>query len=459
VTATTTAPIAPGDAPSARPVSVARAFRFELVKQLAQWRVRLLILACLIGPALAVILVSQQVSLPSDTLFGRQMHATGWAGALVVLSFAGSWFFPLLTSVVAGDVFSAEDRLGTWRHLLVAVRSPRRIFVAKALASLTVLLVCVPGLAVSGIVGGLVVGSRPLTGLDGHLLSPADAAGKLLLAWLCALAPILAFAAIGLLASVIFGRSPIGLLLPAFGGLGMQMASQVLPMPVAVRLALPSFAFLSWNGLFTSPQILGPLLTGIAVSLAWAVTATALAYVLFMRRDFTSLANDGSMRRAITFGILPLLGVWALSAGVVAAATGATGSGIDAGQLQRSLATSFAHLYRLQSQEVNHLNVTEAQLRTTASCTKGSDLVAQDGPGNDWRCYVYWHLPGVNDATGQAVYQLDVNANGRYVADGDGPNEVNGYFVVHASYGDAPNPLWQFDGLVDLLASTSKGKP
>ncbi len=457
MTATTIAPTAPGDAPSARPVSVARAFRFELVKQLAQWRVRLLILACLIGPALVVIVVSKQTSLPSDTLFGRQMHATGWAGALVVLTFAGSWFFPLLTSVVAGDVFSAEDRLGTWRHLLVAVRSPRRIFIAKALASLAVLLMCVPGLALSGIGGGLGVGSRPLTGLDGHLLSPADTAGKLLLAWLCALAPILAFAAIGLLASVIFGRSPIGLLLPAFGGLGMQLASQVLPMPVAVRLALPSFAFLSWNGLFTSPQILGPVLTGTAVSLVWAVTATALAYLLFMRRDFTSLANDGSMGRAITFGILPPLGAWVLCAGVLAAATGATGSGIDASKLQRSLATSFAHLYRLQSQEVNHLNVTETQLRTTASCTKGSDLVPQDGPGNDWRCYVYWHLPGVNDATGQAIYQLDVNANGRYIADGDGPNEVNGYFVVHAQYGDAPNPLWQFDGLVDLLASPSKG--
>ncbi len=211
-----------------------------------------------------------------------------------------------------------------------------------------------PGLAVSGVVGGLAVGSRPLIGLDGHQLSPADAAGKLLLAWLCVLAPTLAFAAIGLLAVVIFGRSPIGLLLPAFGGLGMQLASQVLPMPVAVRLALPSYAFLSWNGLFTSPPQLGPLLTGIAVSLAWAAAATALAYVLFMRRDFTTLANDGSVRRAITFGILPLLGVWALSAGVVAAATGATGSGIDGSKLQRSLATSFAHLYRLQASELNH---------------------------------------------------------------------------------------------------------
>jgi ABC-2 type transport system permease protein len=455
MTATSVAPAVA--APAARPVPVARAFRFELVKQLAQWRVRLLILACWIGPAIAVTIVSGQSTLPSDTLFGREMHATGWAGALVVLSFAGSWFFPLLTSVVAGDVFSSEDRLGTWRHLLVAVRSPRRIFLAKALASLTVLAMCVPGLAVSGIVGALVVGSRALTGLDGHQLAPMDAAGKLLLAWLCALAPILAFAAIGLLASVIFGRSPIGLLLPAFGGLGMQLASQVLPMPAAVRVTLPSFAFLSWNGLFTSPPQLGSLIAGVAASLAWAAVATALAYRIFMRRDFTNLAHDGSVRRAITLGIAPLLAVWALSAAVVAGATGATGSGIDQAKLQQSLATSFAHLYRVQSQELYHLNVTEPQLRVTASCTKGSGLVADEGPGNDWRCVVTWHLPGVKKATGQAVYQLDVNANGRYVADGDGPNEVNGYFVVHTSYGIAPNPLWQFDSLVDLLSPTSKG--
>jgi ABC-2 type transport system permease protein len=339
----------------------------------------------------------------------------------------------------------------------VAVRSLRRIFIAKSLSSLTVLLLCVPGLAVSGVIGGLVVGARPLTGLDGHQLSSPDVAGKLLLAWLCVLAPVLAFAAIGLLASVIFGRSPFALLLPAFGGLGMQLASQVLPMPAAVRVALPSFAFLSWNGLFTSPPQLGSLIAGVAVSLVWAATATVLAYLIFIRRDFTAPANDGSVRRAVTLGIAPLLAVWVLSAAVVAAATGATGSGVDAGKLQQSLATSFGHLYVVQQQEVYHLSFTAAQLRTTASCTKGSNLVAQEGPGNDWRCYVTWHIPGVNDATGQAVYQLDVNANGRYVADGDGPNEVNGYFLLHAPYGDAANPLWQFDGLVDLLTSTSKG--
>jgi len=451
-----TATIAPSDAPAYNRVSVPRGYRFELVKLLSLWRVRLLILACWIGPAFAVAVVSQQSTLPADTLFGRWMHATGWAGPLVVLGFAGSWVLPLLTSVVAGDVFSSEDRLGTWRHLLVAVRSPRRIFIAKALASLTVLLVLVPGLAVSGTVGGIVAaGSRPLVGLDGHLLAPGGAAVQVLLAWVCVLAPTLAFAAIGWLGSVAFGRSPMGLLLPAVVALVMELA-QALPMPVAVRLALPSYAFIAWNGLFTSPQQLGPLLIGIAVSLAWAVTATTLAYLLFMRRDFTSLGHDGSGRRAVTFGILPLAGLIALTAGGVALATGATGSGIEQGKVQQSLATAFAHLYRLQSSQLYHMNVTEAQLRVTTTCNKGGGMVAPDGPGNDWRCYVYWHLPGVG-ATGTAIYQLDVNPNGRYVADGDGPKEVNGYFLVHTPYGDAPNPLWQFDGAVDLLPTASKG--
>jgi len=40
---------------------------------------------------------------------------------------------------------------------------------------------------------------------------------------------------------------------------------------------------------------------------------------------------------------------------------------------------------------------------------------------------------------------------GRYVADGDGPQEVNGFFQVRTSTGDAPNPLWQFDASVNLL--------
>ncbi|WP_445516604.1 ABC transporter permease [Streptomyces sp. NEAU-174] len=458
MTATLTrSPEQEGEQPAGgRRVPVTRACRFEFVKLVSQWRIRLLVLACWIAPALFVAGVSRQSTLPVDTLFGRWMLASGWAGPLVMLGFAGTWALPLLTSVVAGDVFASEDRLGTWRHLLVAVRSPRRIFVAKAVASLTVLLLLVAGLAVSSTVGGLlVVGDQPLVGLDGHLLAPSDAAVSVLLSWVCVLAPTLALAALGLLGSVTLGRSPMGLLVPVLVSLAMAVA-QMLPLPVAVRVALPSYAFISWNGLFTSPRQLGPLLIGMVVSLVWAVVATALAYVLFVRRDFTNPAHDGSGRRAITVGVLPLVGVAAASFAVVAATTSATGSGIEQDKVQRSLATAFAHLYRMQADQLNRPAVTEAQLKATAACNKGSVRVAAEGPGNDWRCVVTWHLPGV-EATGQAIYQLDVTPDGRFMADGDGPKEVNGYFLVRTPDGDAPNPLWQFDGNVELLDTTPKG--
>ncbi|MGQ5635989.1 MULTISPECIES: ABC transporter permease [unclassified Streptomyces] len=454
MTATATAPAPEGTTASAR-VSVARGYRFELVKLVSQWRIRLLVLACWIAPGLFVAAVGQQSTLPSDTLFGRWMLATGWAGPLVMLGFSGAWALPLLTSVVAGDVFASEDRLGTWRHLLVAVRSPRRIFVAKALAGLTVIVLLVAGLACSSAAGGLVtVGSRPLVGLDGHQLTPSDAAGRVGLAWLCVLAPTLALAAIGLLGSIVLGRSPMGLLLPAVVALAMQLA-QMLPLPVAVRLSLPGYAFIAWNGLFTSPAQLGPLLIGVGVGLVWAVVATTLAYLLFLRRDFTHVTADGLGRRAVTAGLLPLLALTGVTVAVLAPATGGTGSGITQEKVQRSLATEFAHLYRLQTEELHRPAVTEAQLKATASCDKGSVRVAAEGPGNDWRCVVSWHLPGV-EATGTAVYQLDVTSDGRFVADGDGPKEVNGYFLVRTPTGDAPNPLWQFDGNVELL-HPSKG--
>jgi ABC-2 type transport system permease protein len=268
-----------------------------------------------------------------------------------------------------------------------------------------------------------------------------------MLAWVCALAPTLAFAAVGLLGSVVLGRSPLGLLMPAILALLLQIA-QLLPLPVSVRVALPSYAFIAWRGLFTDPAQTGPLLLGVAVSLVWAVVAGTLAYALFRRRDFTDVAYDG--RRVLVRAVLPLAALLAVTVAVTAATTSAPGIGRAA--LNRSLTTSFAHLYRMQTDELHRPAVTEAQLHASAACDRGGSLVDDAGPGNDWRCVVRWTLPGSN-AVGSAIYQLDVTPDGRYVADGDGPPEVNGFFQLHTPAGDAPNPLWQFDGLVDLLSA------
>ena len=335
-----------------RPAGLGSSVRFELLKLLAQWRVRIVLVACWLAPAGFIAAASGQSSLPSDTVFGRWMFATGWAASLVVLSFACTWALPLLTALVAGDVFAAEDRLGTWRHLVMAVRSPRRIFVAKALASTAVILAMEVGLAVSSIGGGLaVMGNRELVGLDGQLIDAGQSARLVLLAWVCAMVASLAFAAVGLLGSVALGRSPMGLLVPAVLAFVLQ-AAQLLPLPAVVRLALPSQGFLAWRGLFSDPSQPRPVLIGLVVSGVWVLVATALAYLLFVRRDFTDLAYDGSGRRSLVVGALPVAALTAVSIAVVAVATPASGSGIDRAKVEQSLATSFAHLYRLQSREL-----------------------------------------------------------------------------------------------------------
>jgi ABC-2 type transport system permease protein len=244
----------------------------------------------------------------------------------------------------------------------------------------------------------------------------------------------------------------MGLLLPALAALGMDGA-QILPLPVALRVALPTYGFIAWRGLFTSPVQPGPILVATVVSLLWAAAATGLAYWLFLRRDFTNVTADGLVRRRLAAGVLPLAALLALTVGVLALSAPATrGSGIDQGKLQRSVTTAFAHLYVVQTRQLHRPGITEAQLRVSANCDNGGGLVASSGPGNGWRCTVTWHVPGVSNAVGQAIYQLDVTPDGRYIADGDGPAQVNGYFLVRTPTGDAANPLWQFDGIVDLLA-------
>jgi ABC-2 type transport system permease protein len=269
------------------------------------------------------------------------------------------------------------------------------------------------------------------------------------LAWLCVLLPTLAFAAVGLLGSIVLGRSPMGLLVPAVLALGLNLI-QMLPLPVVVRLGLPSAAFVTWRGLFTTPVQAGPLLISLAVDGVWLAVALAAAYWLFLRRDFAALAHDGGGRGALAAAVVPLIAVTGISVFALAALSPASGAGIRKGQVEQSLSTVFAHLYRLQAAELHRPDVTERQLAASATCDKGGDLVDDVGAGNDWRCVVSWHVPG-SSIVGSAIYQLDVAADGRYVADGDGPKEVNGYFAVATPRGDTPNPLWQVDGLVDLL--------
>src|SRR3954451_13629714 len=114
----------------------------------------------------------------------------------------------------------------------------------------------------------------------------------------------------------------MGVVVPALLALMLQLA-QLLPLPVAVRVALPSYAFIAWRGLFTDPAQTGPLIIGVLVSLFWALVAGAVAYPLFMRRDFSDLAYDGVGRRVVLGAVLPLVALLAVTVVLVAGATSA----------------------------------------------------------------------------------------------------------------------------------------
>ena len=99
----------------------------------------MLALLCVLGPFAFAVILNSQTGSPADTIFGVWVHSSGFAIPLVVLAFAGSWGFPVLAGVLAGDIFSAEDRYGTWKTVLTRSCRRRDLFVGKVLAAADVL--------------------------------------------------------------------------------------------------------------------------------------------------------------------------------------------------------------------------------------------------------------------------------------------------------------------------------
>ncbi|MEV0406110.1 ABC transporter permease [Actinoallomurus sp. NPDC050550] len=262
-------------------------YRCELAKLVRQVKVQATAIVCLLAPFLFVSALNVQSNTPQDTLFGRWVHDSGFAIPLVVLGFAGQWALPALTGVVAGDIFSCEDRYGTWKTILTRSRSRSQVFTGKALAAMTYSVAMTVLVALSSLAAGvLLVGRQPLIGLSGTLLQPGHCTALVLTAWATVLPPVLAFTAFGLLLSVASRNSAVGIGGPVVVGLALQLASLV-NAPEVVRMLLPTTAFGAWHGLFTEPSFAGPLAQGVAVSAVYFVVCVVGAHALLRRRDIT----------------------------------------------------------------------------------------------------------------------------------------------------------------------------
>lgn len=257
----------------------------ECSKLLAQVKAQVLLAICVIAPFAFAIAMRVQSSMPTDTLFGRAANESGFAVSLVVLGFAGLWAFPVLTGVVGGDLFSAEDRYGTWATVLTRSRSRAEIFAGKTLTAIGFSLLAIVLLAASSLAAGvLVIGHAPLVDLSGVLLQPEQAFPRVVLAWASVLPPALGFTALGILLSVATRNSAAGIGLPVVIGLVMQLIAFV-DGPEATRRLLITYAFGGWHGLLFEPAFYGPLVHGTAVSVVYLIVCLAIAHRLLQQRE------------------------------------------------------------------------------------------------------------------------------------------------------------------------------
>jgi ABC-2 type transport system permease protein len=262
------------------------AYRWEVTKLAALIRVRAMLIGCLLAPPVIVLVLRGQRP-PADTLYGKLVHLSGFAVPLLLLGFISQWVFPLLTSLVAGDIFASEDQHGTWKTILTRSVGRTQVFWAKTWAALTFAAAVLVLLGLSAIVSGLVlVGRQPLTGLSGQTIAPGAALGLVAAAWVVAFAPLVGFTALSILISVRTRNPALGVVGPVVLGFAMSLLGSVGGTGL-LRRALLTTPLDSWHGFFTTTPFYGPLLQGLLVCAAWTGLCLASAHRSLRRRDIT----------------------------------------------------------------------------------------------------------------------------------------------------------------------------
>ena len=426
--------------------SVLRVYRTERRKLLAQLPARVLILICILGPFAFAAVLKLQSGVPADTLFGVWVHSSGFAVSLVVLGFAGSWGFPVLAGVLAGDLFSGEDRFGTWKTVLTRSRPRGHVFVGKVLAAISFAVVLVALAALSSIVAGLVLtGGQPLVGLSGTLLSSGRTLGLVVAAWLLSILPMLAFTSIAILFSVATRNGVMGVLGPVLVALLMQLLA-LIGTGSWVHMLLIASAFDDWHGLFTAHPFFGPLVIGCAVSVAWIWACLWASWFILRRRDF---AGTPVVRRpGWELPARAVLGT-AVVIGILAAAVNIGPAGITEQRLESAITPTFNSLTLLQQRELGRQVPPGARLRVLTQCKRRA--TTSTGPGDDWTCTldVLIPQPGANPFQDTPVtYDMSVKSNGCYKAEAP-PSFVGQQLMRNARGHNVVNPLFTIYGCFD----------
>jgi ABC-2 type transport system permease protein len=445
---TTVAPAAPA-VRSEPPINdgVRNAYEAELFKLRTHLTTRILVLVCAAGPFAFALALKVQSGTPSDALFGFWVHSSGFAISLVVLGFAGSWGFPIIAGVLAGDLFASEDRHGTWKTILTRSCTREDVFAGKLLAVGTFAIGLTLILAAASLVAGVVlVGAHSLVNLSGVLTSPGRMLALTVVSWLICLLPVLAYTSLAILISVATRNGILGVLGPVLVALITQLLD-LIGRGVVVHELLIGSAFDGWHGLFTSHPFFGQLLVGSLVSLAWIAGCLAVSWRIMRRRDFlTGISGEGpSWTTPIKVVVVGTLLIAALAFGCSLGPAGVT-----AYRVAYAIGREFNNVTLLQQELIGRRVPPNARLYIQPQCNRrGTKAV---GPG-DWNCNVYVYLPQPNSVPYQLTsveYDVSVQYNGCYKAQSP-PAFLGGATMVDADGKTVSNPLFIVYGCFNPL--------
>jgi ABC-2 type transport system permease protein len=436
-----------------RESGVVSVYRAERRKLLAQLSTRALALVCVLGPLAFGAILSRQSAVPADTLLGVWVHASGYAVAFVVLGFGGYLGFPVLAGVLAGDLFSCEDRYGTWKTVLTRSRSRRDVFAGKVLAAATLALALVALAALSSLLAGLLLtGDQPLVGLSGNVLSSGECLWLVLVSWLLSVPPVLAFTSLALLFSVATRNGIVGVLGPVLVGMAMQLL-ELIGSGTWVHVLLVASAFNDWHGLLSAPKFYGPVIIDNCVCVLWVVVCLGASWLILRKRDFAGVPV--TRRPGWVMPVRVVLGSAALIV-VLGAATNLGPVAVTQVRLEASISSAFNDLTVLQQKELGRPVAKGAKLKLRTSCARHAGK--SQGPGDDWTCTmtVVNALPGSEPFLITPVtYDVSARSDGCYKA--DGPPSFVGQQMMTAAHGrSVVNPLYTIYACFDTTGAAVK---
>jgi len=265
--------------------AVARIYKWEIVKLLAQKRTYLGLGSAMAVPLIFVIVLVLQSGGPNDVPLGRYIRDTGLATPFVVLFFMSIWGFPLITALVAGDIVSSETQHGTLKTILTRSRDRGEIFLGKVFASLTYVLVIVFAMGLVGTIAGSIAwGFHPLTSLSGTRVSAGHGLALLAASLALYVLPLAGIAAFALFLSILTRNSAASVVGALMWALLMQLLG-VLPGTESIRPYLLGTQFEAWHGFLRIPADWAPVFRALWVCAIYVVMPLVAAYVVFLRRD------------------------------------------------------------------------------------------------------------------------------------------------------------------------------